>query len=281
MHPLNPHLDRYDLLDLGSVVPELKTYIKKSPAGEDTIDFSDPQAVKTLNRAILKKTYGIKYWHLPEGFLCPPVPGRIDYLYYLNDLIGDEAKPVFGLDIGTGANLIYPLLGATQFKWNFRASDIDPVSVKNAETIIKENNLSEVIQVKLQKDKNHFFQDIILPGEKYTFSMCNPPFHASKKEAEEGNKRKLKNLGIKKVGLNFGGTNQELWCPGGEKEFIIRMIKESHDFKNQVLWFTTLVSKKENLPDIERALTKSGAQKVKTIEMTQGQKKSRFITWQF
>lgn len=281
MHPKNPHSSRYDLSDLSQSSPELRAYIKKSPTGEDTIDFSDPRAVKALNKGILKKTYGINFWDIPEGFLCPPVPGRIDYLYYINDLLSKRAGPIRGLDIGTGANLIYPLLGQAQFGWSFTACDIDPLSVRNAQMIVEQNKLSHVINVVLQPNKNHFFQGIVRPGEMYTFSMCNPPFHASRKEAQAANQRKLKNLGIKKDELNFGGTNQELWCPGGEKEFIIRMIQESLAFKDQIQWFTSLVSKRDNLSDIQKALSKSGAKKQRTLEMSQGQKKSRLIAWQF
>ena len=109
--------------------------------------------------------------------------------------------------------------------------------------------------------------------------MCNPPFHASHTEAMEGTKRKWKNLRIKSNQLNFGGHENELWCPGGEVAFITRMIKESPNVKCK--WFTTLVSKETSLPDIYKALNKLKGVEVRTIPMGQGQKKSRIVAWTF
>ncbi len=82
-----------------------------------------------------------------------------------------------------------------------------------------------------------------------------------------------------KSGLNFGGQQQELWCEGGEVAFISQMIRESQAFARQVKWFTSLVSRGDNLPPLYRLLTEVGAVKVVKKEMAQGQKQSRFIAW--
>jgi 23S rRNA (adenine1618-N6)-methyltransferase len=112
--------------------------------------------------------------------------------------------------------------------------------------------------------------------------LCNPPFHDSAAAARAGGERKRRNLGQERDGaLNFGGQQQELWCEGGEVAFIKQMIAESKDFGHQVMWFTSLVSKGENLPPLYRALTDVGAVKVVKKEMAQGQKQSRFIAWSF
>jgi len=114
--------------------------------------------------------------------------------------------------------------------------------------------------------------------------MCNPPFHKSKKEAKEGSKRKITNLSKgknRKVSLNFGGQANELWCEGGEVAFILKMINESLEYKENVTWFTTLVSKKENLNTIYNELEKVGVKQTKTIQMQQGQKLTRFVAWSF
>ena len=59
------------------------------------------------------------------------------------------------------------------------------------------------------------------------------------------------------------------------------MIEESIQFKENSLWFTSLVSKSENLNSIYFALKKAGAITVKTINMTQGNKVSRIVAWTF
>mgnify|MGYP006196040581 FL=1 len=81
--------------------------------------------------------------------------------------------------------------------------------------------------------------------------------------------------------LNFGGQNNELWCTGGEASFVKRMIKESVGVGSQVLWFSSLISKAGNLPDIYKQLHKVGAQAVRTVAMAQGNKQSRFVAWSF
>ena len=59
------------------------------------------------------------------------------------------------------------------------------------------------------------------------------------------------------------------------------MIEESANFADQCLWFTTLVSKKENLQHLERQLHKAKVSDYKVVNMAQGQKISRFIAWTF
>ena len=40
-----------------------------------------------LNRALLKADYGIDFWDIPPNYLCPPIPGRVDYIHHLADLL--------------------------------------------------------------------------------------------------------------------------------------------------------------------------------------------------
>ncbi len=114
--------------------------------------------------------------------------------------------------------------------------------------------------------------------------MCNPPFHDSEESAIKGNLRKTKNLNKSKspkTNLNFSGQQSELWCDGGELAFISRMIEESVLYSSQILWFTCLVSKKENLFKLTSLLKNAKAIEVRTIDMAQGQKISRILAWTF
>ncbi|MNL10319.1 Ribosomal RNA large subunit methyltransferase F [compost metagenome] len=81
--------------------------------------------------------------------------------------------------------------------------------------------------------------------------------------------------------LNFGGQSAELWCEGGEVRFVTQLVSESVQVAQQVLWFSTLVSKASNLPAIQTALKKAGALESQVVEMSQGQKQSRFVAWTF
>lgn len=284
-HLKNPHSGRYDLKSLTKVSEKLKIYIKKNPNGDDTIDFGDEKAVIELNRALLKFYYDIDNWDIPNGFLCPPIPGRADYIHYISDLISKTKKNIKVLDIGTGANCIYPIIGNKSYGWKFIGSDIDPISVENAKKIVKRNNLEDSITIKLQIDKNNFFIGII--DEEYIdITMCNPPFHTSLKEALSANKQKRNNLNKTRTSdldekLNFGGQKAELWCKGGEILFLKKMAKESLLFSDKVGYFTSLISKKENIKPIEKILKKLGALDIRVIEMTHGNKISRIIAWSF
>lgn len=292
LHTKNRHQGRYDLEILGHENPKLLKFILKNKFGDLSIDFADPNAVKELNRALLAHFYQISNWDIPSGYLCPPIPGRADYLHYLQDLLltSNHGKSVDGkriavLDIGTGANCIYPLLGNAMFGWKFTASDIDEKSLQAASANLLSNpQVKGKIQLKHQPQAFNIFKGIISEEDLYELTLCNPPFHESKEAAAEGSSRKVKNLTGKKektVKLNFGGQSNELWCEGGELEFIRKMIQESQDFKDQVYCFTSLVSKKENLKSIYKALKDVGVAEYKTIDMAQGNKQSRFVAWSF
>lgn len=291
LHPRNKHRSRYDFEQLITVCSDLKPFVSINKFNIETIDFTNPLAVKTLNQALLKQFYNINFWDIPQNYLCPPIPGRVDYIHNIADILASsnsnvipKGKHVKVLDIGVGANCIYPILGHQEYGWTFIGSDIDSFSIKIANQILQANSLSKNIELRLQKYSTHIFNGIIKPNEIIDVTMCNPPFHSSAEEAKEGTDRKWKNLGQQKLiksNLNFGGQSNELWCKGGERAFILKMIEESVSFSQNCLWFTTLVSKSENLPSIYNALKKVNATEIKTVNMSQGSKTSRLVAWTF
>ena len=292
LHLRNFHNDRYDFNALIKTNPDLQEFVKPNKYGDLSIDFANPQAVISLNKALLAYFYGIKNYTIPNGYLCPPIPGRADYVHHIADLLAScnngvipKGKAVIGLDVGIGANGIYAIIGSSVYDWNFVGSDIEIESIKSVENIVNSNEiLKEKIECKLQTNPENIFTGIIKADEFYDFTLCNPPFHKSLKDAMDGNKRKVQNLTKQKTtknALNFGGKNNELWCKGGEIAFITNMIKESFEFKNNVLWFTTLVSKKDNLPLIYKKLEDIKAKEIKTINMSCGQKITRVVAWSF
>jgi len=294
LHPRNRHQGRYDFPSLIAASPELGEYVITNPYGKPSIDFADPQAVRVFNRALLKAQYGIGHWEIPADFLCPPIPGRADYVHYLADLLAEDnagsvprGPGVRVLDIGVGANCIYPLIGHRDYGWRFLGADIEPAALASARNIVLGNpGLAEAIELRQQSEPQHIFHGLLHADERFHASLCNPPFHASPEEARAGSRRKWKNLGKldpsrKLPVLNFGGQSNELWCEGGEIAFLKRMAGESREVAQQVQWFSSLVSKAGNLDDFRRALKKAGALQVRTLDMAQGQKQSRFVAWTF
>ena len=324
MHPRNIHKNGYPMDALCQSYPALKPFLVRAKSGKTSIDFTNANAVKALNAALLFHYYKLEYWDMPEGYLCPPVPGRADYIHGIADLLyqSDEKRDavrglaVRGLDVGVGANAIYPIIGVASYDWEFVGSDVDGQAVKSAAQIASKNRrLTNKFSVRKQADSAHIFEGIIKDNEHFTFTMCNPPFHKSAEDALHGTHRKTLNLArnkhkrggkltasspqefahraksqghnkvtenvAKQANLNFAGQANELWCEGGELAFIQRMIKESVNVKDNVEWFTCLVSKSAHLKPLKTSINYYGARECKVIDMGQGSKVSRFIAWSF
>ena len=292
LHPKNKHNKRYDFKQLISSYPNLASFVKLNKYNDESIDFSDADAVKTLNTALLTHFYEIEHWEIPPGYLCPPIPGRADYIHHIAEYLSSFHKKktpagnnIKVLDVGVGANCVYPIIGAQEYGWSFIGSDIDPIAIQSASTMVEKNpSLERRVKLTLQENKKDFFYGVINKEELIDLTICNPPFHASMEEAQEGTLRKTNNLTHKKhskVVRNFAGTNNELWCEGGERKFVLDMIRESKKFSSSVFMFSTLVSKQSNVKAINEALKNAEANNIKIIPMGQGNKSSRIIAWSF
>ncbi|MCJ8163794.1 23S rRNA (adenine(1618)-N(6))-methyltransferase RlmF [Pontibacter sp. E15-1] len=292
LHPRNRHRERYDFPKLIKSCPALGPFVTVNAYNDASVNFFDPQAVKTLNKALLAHFYGVKHWDIPAGYLCPPIPGRADYIHHVADLLGSankgmipEGRGITCLDVGVGASCVYPIIGNREYGWSFIGADIDPVSIASSQRIIDANpTLKSSVKLRLQQNPKDIFRGMLQPGERIDLTVCNPPFHASLAEAQAGSLRKLGNLQQKKTAkpvLNFGGQKAELWCAGGESRFVNDMIYQSKQFAASCLWFSTLISKQTNLKGAYNALTKAGAADVRTIPMAHGNKISRIVAWTF
>ncbi len=294
-HPRNRHRGRYDFAALTARCPELAGDLAPNAHGDLSLDFANPEAVKRLNRALLAHHYGVVGWDIPPGFLCPPIPGRADYIHGLADLLAADRGGVVPrgpavrlLDLGTGANLVYPLVGHGEYGWSFVGTDIDDLALASARRILAANpTQAGAVTLRRQTTADRLFAGVTGADERFAVSLCNPPFHASAREAAAGSVRKWRNLGRAASGgagapaLNFGGRAAELWCPGGECGFLRRMIAESAASPGRCGWFTALVARSEHLPALTRALAGAHAAEVRIVEMAQGAKKSRFLAWSF
>lgn len=289
LHIRNLHREKYNLSALVNRVPPLKAYIIQNVKGEDTIKFADPEAVMLLNKALLLTHYDIDHWELPSGYLCPPIPGRADYIHHASDLLAGKN---FGkipkahlFDAGVGANCIYPILGTVLYDWTFVGSEIDGFAIAHATDLLHKNErLQDKVQLRQQVNHANVLKGVLKSEELFDLVICNPPFHQSAQDAQEQADRKVKNLNKGKAletQLNFGGQINELWCPGGERRFISTLINESKEMSKQCFWFTSLVSKAAHLKALQDSLDFHQAVEVRTINMTQGNKSSRILAWTF
>ena len=75
------------------------------------LDFSDPESVRQLTKALLRRDFNLSI-ELPEDRLCPPIPNRFNYVLWIQDLLDctsgdfeDKYNPnreVIGLDMSVG-----------------------------------------------------------------------------------------------------------------------------------------------------------------------------------
>lgn len=293
LHPRNQHRERYDLEALVKTTPELAEFLVVNKHGDQTVAFANPDAVKALNKALLQHHYEVNYWEIPDGYLCPPIPGRADYLHHIADLLANRSTDkeipkgpeITCLDIGVGANCVYPIIGRKEYGWTFIGSDIDETAVASAKEIVEKNpHLTGHVEIRQQQKAPAIFDGIVKSEEMIDITICNPPFHASQEEAMANTARKVKNLHGQKQKTpvqNFGGQSNELWTEGGEKAFIQQMITESRRVKHNCRWFSTLVSRESRLPRTYAALREVKASDIKTIPMGQGNKSSRIVAWTF
>lgn len=292
LHPRNRFRHGYDFVKLALVHPPLADFITSNQDGRPSIDYANAQAVKALNKALLMDAYKLDYWDIPDGYLCPPIPGRSDYIHNIADLLASANKKaipkgeqVAVLDIGTGANVIYAIIGIHEFGWSFVGSDVDSTALSSAEKIMRDNaSMRDRFELRFQPDRSHMLHGLMLKNDQFDAIMCNPPFFGSEQESQKAGLRKFRNLGKREPERdirNFGGSESELWIEGGELGFVTKLVKESRNYRSQVLWFTSLVSKKENLPAIYNVFDEVNAVQIKTIPMSQGLKASRLVAWSY
>ena len=286
MHKNSLHNNnKYDFDLLVQNNDDLKPYVFVNDFQTQTIDFSDSKAVKALNTALLYSHYNVRFWEFPDGNLCPPIPSRADYMHHLSDLLRRSGleTDITILDVGVGASCIYPLLGNALFNWKFVGADIDEKSLHIAKKIIDKNFLANVIALRRQNDAQNILKGVLQPSDRFTASVCNPPFFKSQAEALEATKTKLKGLGKEgdPVVRNFSGTPKELCYAGGEKAFLHNYLYESSHYKQQCFWFTSLVSNVSLVRSMQASLEKLGASEFQVLDMIQGNKVSRVVAWSF
>lgn len=298
MHNRNRYRQPHDFAALARLVAPLSDHFVTTVDGRNSLNFAQPEAVRLLNKALLLRDYDLRHWDIPPGNLCPGVPGRLDYIHVVADLLeqkgagtrvrgkGRKKRGRVGLDVGTGASLIYPILGVKEYGWRFVGTDIDVNSLRVAGAIVEFNpSLTGSVRLRHQPDPKAVFSGVVRSTDYFDFTLCNPPFFDSPDEAAGAARRKWAKLGRPDASadhfptLNFGGRPNELWTPGGEAGFLRRMIRESVHFRERVGWFTTLVSKKGYLRIAEIEFAKRGIRDFEVINIGQGGKKRRVLAW--
>ncbi|KAG2378095.1 hypothetical protein C9374_008717 [Naegleria lovaniensis] len=305
-----------NFLQLAKEYPFFAQYVNE----QGSLDWKNAEAVMNLTKVLLKHDFDIE-WSLPLDHLCPPVTNRANYIHWLNDLLELEKsnettmstittsteldRPIVGIDVGTGASCIYPLLGHKMYQWKFIATDISEESLKIAHENIMKNNESfqqSVYLVHVDESSQDILKNILsniesMPHEKPSwlrqltrvdFTMCNPPFF----DEDEPVNRNPKN--------DCRGNSNEMVTVGGEETFVKRMIEDSvflmtHKHSMSIFencWFSSMLGKKKTLQPLKEYIAQLNANEMKllnsqrliifhTTEFVQGKTSRWGICWQF
>ncbi len=263
-----------DFKFLSEEFPEFKKHVYINKYGGYSINWKNPNSIKELVKTILNKFFNITYYEIPENFLIPTLTSRYNYLNYINKLFTKleiENKEKILIDIGTGANLIYPLLGYKLYNWKFIASEINEDAINIGKKIIKENNLEKEILIIKQNDSKKIFENIINFNNKYLCSICNPPFFDINTEIKKDN-----------LYTDNEYNYNEVYCEGGEIFFIKEMIKESYIYKKNIFLFSSLIGRKSNMKKIYSVMKNLKEMSLlKKITIKQGKNARWIIIWSF
>uniref|UniRef100_A0A672JBD1 U6 small nuclear RNA (adenine-(43)-N(6))-methyltransferase n=1 Tax=Salarias fasciatus TaxID=181472 RepID=A0A672JBD1_SALFA len=279
MHPRNRYKDKPpDFAYLASKYPDFQQHVHTSLAGRPVVNFKEPEAVRALTCTLLKEDFGLTI-QIPLERLIPTVPLRLNYIHWVEDLTDGQKQPRRGIDIGTGASCIYPLLGATMNGWYFLATEVDDICFDYATKNVEQNNLSELVKVVKVPQKTLLMDALKEETEiVYDFCMCNPPFFANQLEAKGVNSRNSRRPPPSSV--NTGGVT-EIMAEGGELEFVKRIIHDSLQLKKRLRWYSCMLGKKCSLAPLKEELRKQGVPKVTHTEFCQGRTMRWALAWSF
>ncbi|KAL6050980.1 Methyltransferase-like protein 16 [Balamuthia mandrillaris] len=273
MHPENYYrTNKPDFVELAKLYPSFKAHVHITSKGQPNIRWTDPEAVRELTCVLLRHDFQIAV-ELPLDQLCPAVPNRVNYIHWLSDLLKHSpdvtsAPTITGIDIGTGASCIYPLLGVRLKGWRFVATEIDPISLDYARRNIAANQWEDLIELRESKS-GHILQGIVKENESFAFCMCNPPFFSDQDHAPPNPKTACR------------ATENERLTTGGEFQFIKQMIQDSLRYRNRIRWYTSMLGRKVDVKLLEKELVASGIVNIRTTTFYQGKTARWGIAWTF
>ncbi|KAH9512923.1 Methyltransferase-like protein 16 [Bulinus truncatus] len=266
-------------LALAVKYPEFRAYTTQDESGKVFLDFKNADALRALTKCLLKEDFGLTL-DLPPDRLVPTLPLRLNYIHWLEDIVGREENK-WGIDIGTGASCIYPILAASMNKWHFLATEADPENFFYATKNVTSNGLQGFITVKQVTSEDILVAPLqsFTQSSQFDFCMCNPPFFADHMEAQAiTNTRSVQRPEAASVST---ASPQECIAHGGEVGFIRHMIEESTVLRDKIRVYTSMVGKKSSLSQLKEDMRHHKVAKYSTTEFCQGKTMRWGIAWTF
>ncbi|XP_014255372.1 U6 small nuclear RNA (adenine-(43)-N(6))-methyltransferase [Cimex lectularius] len=281
MHPKNPYKTPPNFKELALQFPEFRKFARQDLSGKIGLNFKNEGAVWALTSCLLKKDFDLDVKTVPSH-LVPTLPLRLNYILWLSDIVqllrpGQEGAS--GIDIGTGACCIYPLVAAKRFSWNMIGTEVDENNFKCAKENVERNGLQDKIRV-LSVKQGTFLCGVVKEEEVYDFCMCNPPFYD---ETNPNDNCKSKRRSEERPGPRNAqsGVNVELTTQGGEIAFVQNIIDDSLKLKDQIRVYTTMLGHKSSLAPLKLYIKKNCEAKISSTMFCQGRTTRWGLAWTF
>ncbi|GAT19611.1 DUF890 domain protein [Aspergillus luchuensis] len=225
---------------------------------KDEVDFTalalqSPEFANQLTKSLLQRDFELKV-EIPENRLCPPVVPC--------DLIGASSQQVYSHTILYAHQLTY--------------ADIDNDNIRTSRDTVSANKLDSRIEIIQTDPKDELIPlDTKLNVDRLDFTMCNPPFYASRDELIASAEAKER-----PPFTACTGAEVEMVTTGGEIAFITRMIEESLHLRERVIWYTTMLGKLGSVSVLIETLLEHKNNNYAVTEFVQGNKTRRWaIAW--
>ncbi|CAG7942070.1 unnamed protein product [Penicillium olsonii] len=251
------------------------------------LDFTDPAAVRQLTTTLLREDFQLKV-KIPEDRLCPPVPNRLNYIIWIQDLIDSTAEGSTERDVSGYTPFLAAKSDPAGSSWQlvysptdyFRhplivVTDIDPGNIRTAQENVALNELESRIRIIESDPDGPLFPLEKIGRETLDFTMCNPPFYISRDELVESAKQK------KRPPFSAcTGAEVEMVTRGGEVDFVKKMIDESLQLRGRVQWYTSMLGKMSSVSVLVETLIKHENHNYAVTEFDQGAKTKRWaVAW--
>lgn len=106
MHPRNIYKNKKpDFKALAIKYPEFRKHVTQDLAGKVYLDFKKPLALRALTTVLLKEDFSLDV-DLPIDRLIPTIPLRLNYIHWIEDILGEKSGTISGVDIGMLLSLI-------------------------------------------------------------------------------------------------------------------------------------------------------------------------------
>jgi 23S rRNA A1618 N6-methylase RlmF len=243
-----------------------------------------------LTRALLQAQFQLQLPYLESHHLCPPVPNRFFYVHWIHSsLLTMNERTGWGMDIGTGATCIYPLLATRCLDCNMLATDIDAQALSLAKRNVEANQMDDKIHL-LQVPPSHS-QDPSRrppggplqrglaawgrPQQRFDFVMTNPPFYDPNDNSMEHVAPRAGD-GRDRTAMTVSEGNY----PGGEIGFVTELLADSLRARQSSKWFSSMLGKKTSFIKLQKLVVHMlGPAHVVATEYGPGQYTRWFLAW--